>query len=301
MELFKQLLQIKGIHPEQNVLNLIADSGWLSARMMVVDNEETAWKLYQDATAIPQSVTRATVFEETHVKIDGIMPVAVQTAMLFYAFEFDIPKVLKVPQQKEKVSHECMMYFLHGEEVERLKLALVPVREIKLEGEHTKQYSSKKLFNKGILMPSYICTLASVPPPPSSQYVIQQGQRLCDAIKFMHQKGWLHGDVKPSNIFIGADGNCWLGDYGSSVPYLDIRSRYTGGTPKYQCEEVCSSTSPLKFDMMGLVLSFLSCYNIQHSTQTIAEVVQGVDQITDEEVKNFLRSLIGESDGKSSV
>jgi eukaryotic-like serine/threonine-protein kinase len=55
--------------------------------------------------------------------------------------------------------------------------------------------------------------------------------RIEPSLRFIHAGGWLHGDVKPSNIFIDVEGGLWLGDFGSSVKHGDIRARFGGGTP----------------------------------------------------------------------
>ena len=71
-------------------------------------------------------------------------------------------------------------------------------------------------------------------------------------------RGWLHGDVKLSNIFLDYSGDAWLGDpFGSSVRLIEIRCSFTGGTPTFQCGDVLVKREPLRFDLIGLAMSVL--------------------------------------------
>lgn len=173
LKFFKDLLRQEGIEPEQRFLDLIAGSGWFSNQLIVAETPQQAANLYNAAARIPQSQTRAEVFRDENVKIGALMPVdGAQTTSFFLAFEKDIPKVLKVPADVGKVGCECLIYFRHGEEAKESGVALVPVREINLRGERTSYVSPRKVLSKGILMPSYVCSLANVPPPLSAKYVL---------------------------------------------------------------------------------------------------------------------------------
>lgn len=117
-------------------------------------------------------------------------------------------------------------------------------------------------------MPTFAGTIANN-YFPTDAFVSNVIIRIDTALNFMHCKNWMHGDVKPMNIFVDYSGACWLGDYGSSVEYSDISSNFMGGTLAFQCKEylflflfsslrVNYVSSPKNFDKMGLVISCLS-------------------------------------------
>jgi len=270
-------------------MKAITKSGWLSSRLNVIKTRDEAVDLYEDASRIPQSTTRAIVKERDEVVIYGDIAVyGSQTAIFLHAFEKDVPRVLKIPKDQRQAKFECGMFEAIGDEAKEKNIALVPVRLTNLHEHHHEHdhdqalHSPEKTLTSGSLMPSYSCTLSDVPTPISASFASQAFGRLLNAVQFINSKGWMHGDVKPSNIFISSDGHVWLGDYGSSVKYSDLSS-FTGGTPMYQCEEVSYLENPCKFDCMGLVLSFLWLHGInleaRGSVDTIMKIALLIDKI----------------------
>ena len=51
-------------------------------------------------------------------------------------------------------------------------------------------------------------------------------------MNLIKEVGWVHGDVKPSNILISSDGNVWLSDFGSAVRATELCA-FLRGTPRY--------------------------------------------------------------------
>ena len=280
-------------HVEDNVLDTIASSGWLSSRVAVLQTEEQATKFYNEVIQIPWSETRAEVFLESNVKIDGLMPIrGAQTATFHYAFEDDLPKVLKIPEAQLKVSRECALYEQLGALAEEKSLAMVPVRKLKLRGGiRTNRVSPEKLVHEGILMPPYWCTLGDIPAPVSKKRLLDVLSRVSMALKFIHANNWIHGDLKPHNIFIDAKGVAWLGDYGSSVPMASA-SLFTGGTPKYQLTCVTIADGG-RLDRFGLALSLLEALGVRYDVNwTVEEIRSNVSEsIKDADIRSGLMDL----------
>lgn len=57
-----------------------------------------------------------------------------------------------------------------------------------------------------------------------------------EALLYLHEKGFLHQDIKPSNVFVG-DGVYKLGDLGTLRPLLDRTPEYAG-SPHYLAPEL---------------------------------------------------------------
>lgn len=68
--------------------------------------------------------------------------------------------------------------------------------------------------------------------------LLQVGQ----ALLFLHEKGFLHQDVKPSNVFVGK-GGYKLGDLGTVRPLAEASSEYAG-SPHYLAPELFLGAKP---------------------------------------------------------
>ena len=262
MERMRRLLQGSSFEVDDKVLSCCTQNSWLAARLNCVSTEEDALKLYVDAAAIPQTQTRAMAKEEG-VTIDGPMQFAgAQTASFFRAFEnTKHVRVLKVNNVASKSVSECRLYAALGSDAVECGVALVPVRLLSLDKSSERQSSRMRPSRKmspfvGLLMPCYAYSFVDLPAPIPCNYALEVFRRTIAAIDFIHDRGWLHGDVKPGNIFCDWNGDAWLGDYGSSVPHDALRA-FTGGTPKYQCADVSHLGRARLFDGVGLVLSLL--------------------------------------------
>lgn len=289
MERMRRLLQGSSFEVNEDVLSCCTQNSWLAARLNCVSTAEDALKLYVDAAAIPQSQTRAMAKEEG-VTIDGPMQFAgTQTASFFRAFvNTKHVHVLKVNNVASKSVSECRLYAALGSDAVKCGIALVPVRLLNLDksSEHqsTRASPSRKMSPfVGLLMPCYAYSFDDLPAPIPSKYALEVFRRTIAAIDFIHDRDWLHGDVKPGNIFCDWNGQAWLGDYGSSVPYDALRA-FTGGTPKYQCSDVSHLDRPRLFDGVGLVLSLLERLRVpalsdRGGTLRLNEMLEAVSEL----------------------
>lgn len=52
-------------------------------------------------------------------------------------------------------------------------------------------------------------------------------QQVCDAIQYVHEQGIVHGNLKPTNIFVGVDGRILISDFGIVRGYDDSQQSLT--------------------------------------------------------------------------
>ena len=67
------------------------------------------------------------------------------------------------------------------------------------------------------------------------QEVIAAGREIADALAHAHAHGVVHRDVKPDNVWIDAEGEAALGDFGVAV--ADGEHGPPAGTPRYAAPE----------------------------------------------------------------
>ena len=105
-----------------------------------------------------------------------------------------------------------------------------------------------------------------------SQGALREGQRLgelveifiraCEALAFAHDKGWLHADLKPSNIMIGDYGETYVVDWGNAVPESRWHRPlgFVAGTPGYMApEQARGGAVDPRTDVYGLGACLFLC------------------------------------------
>ena len=77
--------------------------------------------------------------------------------------------------------------------------------------------------------------------------VLRTGRALADALAHAHEHGVVHRDVKPDNVWLAADGDAGLGDFGIAVAAGDPADGdgTATGTPYYQAPEQGAGAAPL--------------------------------------------------------
>lgn len=68
---------------------------------------------------------------------------------------------------------------------------------------------------------------------------------ITDALRFVHQAGTLHRDVKPDNVMVGEFGEVYLMDWGCARTLEDARTEAIVGTPNFMAPEMTELGQPL--------------------------------------------------------
>ena len=95
----------------------------------------------------------------------------------------------------------------------------------------------------------------------SDAMIAKVGVDICSALEVCHKKGIIHRDIKPDNIFINANGDFLLGDFGISKMVDELNRAETRiGTYEYAAPEVVYAKEGESYDetvdiySLGLVL-----------------------------------------------
>lgn len=89
-------------------------------------------------------------------------------------------------------------------------------------------------------------------PPKTFEAAVSAFEQTADALAYMHERGYVHADMKPNNIVITADGEVKIIDLGQSCKVGTVKERIQG-TPDYIAPEQvhCRPITP-KTDIYNL-------------------------------------------------
>lgn len=101
---------------------------------------------------------------------------------------------------------------------------------------------------------------------------------LCNALHFAHSRGFIHRDVKPENVMIGAFGEVYLLDWGIARHIDQQEPHQVVGTPAYMAPEmfVAPENADVRTDvyLLGATLHEVLIGRPLHDGATLADVIR---------------------------
>ncbi len=125
--------------------------------------------------------------------------------------------------------------------------AIVPVHDVGVDGRGQLFFTMKLV--DGAPLSSLLRKLPKDGSDPESlEKFLDTVVKVCDALDFAHDRGVVHGDIKPANVMVGSFGEVYLMDWGLAHLQEDARSRLSPplrrpigrgvqGTPSYMAPE----------------------------------------------------------------
>ena len=137
-----------------------------------------------------------------------------------------------------------------------------------------------------ILMPRYTTTVAKSPKFPINTLLVQV-TKLVSTLEYIHSKRIVHLDIKGDNIFIDANGDWFIGDFGSCKK---IGECVVTTTTMFHWQKIIGEKADPCFDYyMLLVILLIELLADKHSflEELCSESETGVTRVSKEMVANM--------------
>ena len=132
--------------------------------------------------------------------------------MLTGADESGRPLLVKI-----LIGEACFISESMAVDILQLENPIVPLVPARTRSIDIKGINSFLRKYECVIMPQFTTTASKMESLFSINAIVAGGERIKNALHFIHSRGLVHMDVKPPNIFVDTDGNWFLGDYGSCV------------------------------------------------------------------------------------
>ena len=285
-----------------------------AAELLVATSMDSALRLRSLALASPATTTVARLRASGLFFADGPYAAASSSRSLFlHAFRLPdgAPRLLKIPLDVGPegeaaggaAQHEAAVWSaLAGAAAEAPPHLAGPVELVRFEqgGGVELRHGARARPAAGVLLPVYCCTLEEVPHElfERPHLLAQLGTQLVAALAHMHAAGYVHADVKGSNVFLDAAGAAFLGDFGATVREGDPLREYS---PSHMPEEATHGALELAatpaLDSWLLLVTLLSKAPVRLALPPRVGAVRAAVRITAEPaLRGLLQALLEESE-----
>ena len=217
-------LKLGGIdRPNEKVLARICSS-YASELIVTIHSVDLAVSLYRRVRDMPTTFTKGIVRDQQGVSINGpFMPDKPkllmgshedgrQVVVKLLFLDADDPRDIAVRILEISNEIQCCKDLASSDG----NIALVQHEVVTLDvpTEMVGQTRRSGQFS-ALLMPQYVRSVARG-PSFSKMVVTREARRILDALRYVHDRGYVHMDVKSDNVFYDTSGRWFLGDFGSA-------------------------------------------------------------------------------------
>jgi hypothetical protein len=139
----------------------------------------------------------------------------------------------------------------------------------------------------------YPMTLAKLSTPLPLADVIFWGRQIFSAIKKLHSIKYSINDLKPNNLYLDNDGNCYIADYGGVTQFGEPLSEYS---PEFLPQELYQSEKEVlvtdRNDKYCLISTMLCLLKRMPPVVTIGNLVANVTLLRSAEFTDLVNEII---------
>ncbi len=227
-----------------------------------LQSADNAYEMYLHFRDLPKSATRQLITNALDVKVNG--PVLDNPKILSACDGSGKPcivKVLKRPcdsllslgDRDKEIAMETEACDILELREPKFAFVSASLKTIAIPADDAKYYSVGSGFFTALIMPMYPLTVAKC-AGFNREVLAREGERIMDALSFVHSKSLVHMDVKGHNIFMDSDGRWVLGDFGSCTK---IGEKITSCSDIFYFEKLLNKEALPKYDMYMLMITLL--------------------------------------------
>lgn len=257
---FETFLQLAGFDLRQTKVQNIINRCQLKYynEMRVVTNHAMANDLYQRVSRSIGTTTKVS-FNQEHenddVIVDGPVPDAESDHSLFqFVFIRKKLMVFKYPIDNSVTSLGLQSIQRDVAFSRQLCNEFGPV-------ECSKRFvlyqSFKVLVYDGNVSQYFPMTLGKLSVPLPIRHVIHWGKQVYGGIKMAHSIRHSINDIKPSNLYLDADGNCYIADYGAVTKFGEYPTAFTSNYLPSELHQTRTSELNDKYCLIATMLQLL--------------------------------------------
>lgn len=204
---FKRFCDLAGCEIDPEVKRVLVTAFY--SQMVCAETRAEARGVVQAAERHPHRTTLAALDIRCDLIVDGPFQPEQTAATLYRAFSAldGAPQIIKFSRS---AAQEFAVFDSLGlSDAGANESFLVPLRFV-VES----RFSGRGATGSALVMPAFICSLDAV-PHASVNMVLRGLGNISRALSVLHDKGWVHMDVKPGNILLSNTGDWHLTDYDS--------------------------------------------------------------------------------------